>query len=154
MTLACRLNKFKLDQLNYARWYIPLLSRLQQFPKLFFFREKEEPLERLMASPLLLKVAFFSRYLQPSKPRVSLCFRGLSRTVPNAAAWILKLSRRVRQKTLRKSNKGAESQATRTIWTRERGSHWSKWFQNTPAKSVSDELFSPRTEKSTHMRAK
>lgn len=68
-----------------------------------------------MASPLLLKVAFFSRYLQPSKPRVSLCFRGLSRTVPNAAAWILKPSRRVRQKTLRKSNKGAELQATRTI---------------------------------------
>lgn len=55
MSLACRLKKYKL---NSATLHIPLFSRFAAVSQTLFFREKEAPLDRLMASPLLLKVAF------------------------------------------------------------------------------------------------
>lgn len=100
-----------------------------------------------------------SHYLQPSKPPVLLCFRGLSRTVPNAAAClarILKLSLRVRRKTFHKSNKEKRQSCRQPEQSEQEtealiGPH----EKHICKKSVSDELFfPPRTEESAHMSAK
>lgn len=130
------------------------LVALQPFPKLFF-REKEAPLERLMASPLFLKVAFC---LAISSRPSCVCYcasEDWAALSPNAAAClarIFKLSLRIPQKLGIKAIKtrgrvaGGQNKRTRLSLV--------QMVQNHICKKCFGWTFCQRTEESTCMSAK
>lgn len=133
------------------------LVALQQFPKFFFQRERSATRE-INGKSSFAQSGFLSYYLQPSKPPVLLCFRGLSRTVPNAAAClarILKLSLRVCRKTFHKSNKEKRQSCRRPEQSEQETEALIGPNEKHICKKVFQmSFFPPRTEESAHMSAK
>lgn len=108
MSLACILKKA--DKLNYATLYILLFSNWAAVSlNLFFFvgGENEFVAREINSNSSVAQSGFLSGYLQPSKPRVFLCFRGLSRAVPNPPA---RLSRILKTFSPRPSEKFSSKQ--------------------------------------------
>lgn len=132
----------------------PLCS---SFPNsLFFFWREWSATREINGKSSFAQSGFLSHYLQPSKPPVLLCFRGLSRAVPNSPAHlsrILKLSLCVRQKTFHKSNKD-EGQSRRLPTGPEHGNAAliGPLFQKHSCKVFQDGPFS-QEQRDLHVRA-